>query len=492
MRSTATGWCAAISAPRTTSGPPTRSPVSTPMTICRSRRRPPDHRGLGSAARRRTPPAPLQTARIRPYPLFNVALNLVGGKNLAWQQRKAASFIFSPEYCGFEYRVDEDNEQERKQVRQDGGPAGAARGGVSQRLRTHRDHANDPTSLTVGLAVATSGAAASPNMGYHTSPTLAFLMTIFNVRLGWWLRNPRWAKVWTDKRSRLSLSRAAERAARHDHRRSIVGVSLGRRALREPRRLRTGPPPLPVHHRQRCRPGRPRHLRGSRQRHREVPRRFRRRHRNRSDQYPPRHRPLQRMALCDRHHPLRQPESRRSGRARCSTSRARSPATSRPMCCATPRSIRRFRTRAPPISSSTNRNSRAIARSAITSAATSCRLPPSATRWRRKRWSSSLPTFASNGRCPRRRPRTRSGNTRARCRTSGRRCGRRRSSHFSTRSSFPSGSASSRPARPSTGSPRCRRRRLPRRRRGPMSITGCPSLRRNGAPDSMSAARCCN
>ena len=145
------------------------------------------------------------TARIRPYPLFNVALNLVGGKNLAWQQRKAASFIFSPEYCGFEYRVDEDNEQERKQVRQDGNAVVPRAAAFRSAYAPTGDHANDPTSLTVGLAVATSGAAASPNMGYHTSPTLAFLMTVFNVRLGWWLRNPRWAKVWTDKRSRLSL-----------------------------------------------------------------------------------------------------------------------------------------------------------------------------------------------------------------------------------------------------------------------------------------------
>ena len=35
-----------------------------------------------------------------------------------------------------------------------------------------------------------SGAAASPNMGYHTSPVVAFLLTIFNVRLGWWFPNP--------------------------------------------------------------------------------------------------------------------------------------------------------------------------------------------------------------------------------------------------------------------------------------------------------------
>ena len=164
-------------------------------------------RGLGIVPRvaqpgntaAQTPPGP---ARIRPYPLFNVALNLVGGKNLAWQQRKAASFIFSPEYCGFEYRVDEDNEQERRHdqtVVPQRGPA------FRSAYAPTAEHAAARDSLTVGLAVATSGAAASPNMGYHTSPTLAFLMTVFNVRLGWWLRNPRWRAVWRDPRTGLSL-----------------------------------------------------------------------------------------------------------------------------------------------------------------------------------------------------------------------------------------------------------------------------------------------
>jgi hypothetical protein len=27
-------------------------------------------------------------------------------------------------------------------------------------------------------------------MGYHSSPAVTFLMTLFNVRLGWWLGNP--------------------------------------------------------------------------------------------------------------------------------------------------------------------------------------------------------------------------------------------------------------------------------------------------------------
>jgi hypothetical protein len=44
---------------------------------------------------------------------------------------------------------------------------------------------------TLGQAISVSGAAASPNMGYHTSAVMAFMMTLFNVRLGWWFPNPR-------------------------------------------------------------------------------------------------------------------------------------------------------------------------------------------------------------------------------------------------------------------------------------------------------------
>ena len=48
-----------------------------------------------------------------------------------------------------------------------------------------------------------SGAAASPNMGYHTSPVVAFLMTLFNVRLGWWFPNP--AQGHVTRRRRTSV-----------------------------------------------------------------------------------------------------------------------------------------------------------------------------------------------------------------------------------------------------------------------------------------------
>src|SRR2546422_8905826 len=44
--------------------------------------------------------------------------------------------------------------------------------------------------INIATAVSMSGAAASPNWGFHTNPGTAFLMTMFNVRLGWWLFNP--------------------------------------------------------------------------------------------------------------------------------------------------------------------------------------------------------------------------------------------------------------------------------------------------------------
>ena len=136
--------------------------------------------------------------RIRPYPLFNAAINLVGGKNLAWQQRKAASFVFTPDVCGYEYRVDEQNDRGRI----NGAPVPPAPNlSAYSSTAEHRG-----ASLSVGLAMATSGAAASPNMGYHTSPTLSFLMTVFNVRLGWWLRNPRYQESWTSDWKWLSLN----------------------------------------------------------------------------------------------------------------------------------------------------------------------------------------------------------------------------------------------------------------------------------------------
>jgi hypothetical protein len=46
------------------------------------------------------------------------------------------------------------------------------------------------SALSLGSAIAISGAAVNPNMGYHSSPAVTFLLTLFDARLGWWLPNP--------------------------------------------------------------------------------------------------------------------------------------------------------------------------------------------------------------------------------------------------------------------------------------------------------------
>ena len=54
--------------------------------------------------------------------------------------------------------------------------------------------------------MAISGAAASPNMGYHSSPAITFIMTFFNARLGWWLGNPGVAGGRTFRHSQPTLA----------------------------------------------------------------------------------------------------------------------------------------------------------------------------------------------------------------------------------------------------------------------------------------------
>jgi hypothetical protein len=107
----------------------------------------------------------------RLFHVVNIALNIVSTKRLAWQERKAESFTVTARHSGTACgRTD---------------PNLPARG----TYRPSEEYGNDK-GISLGTAMAISGAAASPNMGYNSSPPLAFLLTLFNVRLGWWLGNP--------------------------------------------------------------------------------------------------------------------------------------------------------------------------------------------------------------------------------------------------------------------------------------------------------------
>jgi hypothetical protein len=132
-----------------------------------------------------------------PFPIVNTALNLVKGQNLAWQERKAESFVITPLHCGFDTwleRLDLDTESPKMKAY-----------GVQEYGFRRAERYVYPGGLRVGAAISISGAAASPNMGYHSSPSLAFLMTFFNVRLGYWAGNPRHDETWTLPGPRLGL-----------------------------------------------------------------------------------------------------------------------------------------------------------------------------------------------------------------------------------------------------------------------------------------------
>jgi len=110
---------------------------------------------------------------VAPYHLINVTLNLQGSKDPDLRGRMCDFFIFSKRYSG-------------------GDRTGYVR---TDRLEKCDHH------LNLGTAVAISGAAAAPNMGVVTHRSLIFLLTLLNIRLGYWLPNPSKVKNgnWIDR-----------------------------------------------------------------------------------------------------------------------------------------------------------------------------------------------------------------------------------------------------------------------------------------------------
>ena len=125
----------------------------------------------------------------RPNKLFhviNVALNFmdVSGNRLEWQERKAASFTVTPLRTGSRItgycKTD------------------SIGGGGATKVDCNKADAKGgwARGITIGRAMTISGAAVAPSMGFHSSKLIAIVMTFFDVRLGWWLPNPRRAYDW--------------------------------------------------------------------------------------------------------------------------------------------------------------------------------------------------------------------------------------------------------------------------------------------------------
>lgn len=95
-----------------------------------------------------------------PYPIVNCNLQTVGSKQVKLRSRGGDNFIFSPLYCG---SASTDYLDSDKYV-----------GG----------------QMNLATAFAISGAAVDPNSYATRSRPLSFLMTLLNVRLGYWIINP--------------------------------------------------------------------------------------------------------------------------------------------------------------------------------------------------------------------------------------------------------------------------------------------------------------
>jgi hypothetical protein len=98
-----------------------------------------------------------------PYHLVNATLNLQGSSSQQLRGRKADFFIFSKNYCGSPH---------------------------TGYCETRHLEKVDPR-INLGTAMAISGAAAAPNMGSMNLSQLRFLMAVLNVRLSYWVPNPR-------------------------------------------------------------------------------------------------------------------------------------------------------------------------------------------------------------------------------------------------------------------------------------------------------------
>jgi hypothetical protein len=97
-----------------------------------------------------------------PYHLVNTALNLQGSKDIGIRDRNSDFFFFSKRFIG-------------------GRKTGFTRSEDLEAVFPQMD---------LATAMAISAAAAAPNMGRNTSPPLVAIMTLLNVRLGYWIPNP--------------------------------------------------------------------------------------------------------------------------------------------------------------------------------------------------------------------------------------------------------------------------------------------------------------
>ena len=131
-----------------------------------------------------------------PMPIFCATVNLTFGEDLAFQDRKGTSFAFTPLYTGYHVGWTAEREQAYITTTYNGF---VSTPDYAYRTQTRDDLERKVSGVPLATVAAISGAALSPNQGFSSQPALAFLMTLFNVRLGWWIANPRKPWIWPNE-----------------------------------------------------------------------------------------------------------------------------------------------------------------------------------------------------------------------------------------------------------------------------------------------------
>jgi hypothetical protein len=160
-----------------------------------------------------------------PYPILNAAINITSGAELGYATRRAKSFVFTPLYCGYDVIFPGDGQNRFKlenACELSFSKTELGRTAESLTLMSADD------GIALGTAMAISGAAASPNMGYFTSPATGLFMTLFDVRLGWWMGNSRFTPKWKSAGPTSGLGYlVSELVAQSDQNKDYVYLSDG-------------------------------------------------------------------------------------------------------------------------------------------------------------------------------------------------------------------------------------------------------------------------
>lgn len=111
-------------------------------------------------------------AILKPYHIINSNVILINSPKEMFRGRGGDSFVLSPRFCGSD-----------------------ATGYIETRNFLKKHDQSDQSGMTLATAMATSGAAVNPNTGVGGKGVtrdffVSLMMTIFNLRLGYWATNP--------------------------------------------------------------------------------------------------------------------------------------------------------------------------------------------------------------------------------------------------------------------------------------------------------------